>query len=324
MTPALVTIGMTTYNAAETVARAVRSARDQNYSHVEIVVVDDASTDTTWEILNTLKESGPVPLTLFRNEKNEGVAVTRNRLIDQASGDFIVFFDDDDESLPDRVSAQIAAIERYEQNYAQGAPVICHTARTQIFPDGTTTYIGTMGCVGDNIPAPSYHDVARAILFNDPVPGGNGAMATCSQAARVSTYRACRGFDPSFRRSEDTEFCLRLALAGGHFIGLETPFVRQHMTSAADKKIHDERVYALKIYQKHEPFLIAENRGHFDCDWLEMKHDYLERKTRSFFCRLMRLIITHPVLSIRKICRALPNYRASRQLRTFHEQAKSS
>ena len=50
---------------------------------------------------------------------------------------------------------------------------------------------------------------------------GYGACPTCCQMARTSTYQTVNGFDSKFRRSEDTEFCIRLAMNGGHFVGIK-------------------------------------------------------------------------------------------------------
>src|SRR5262245_33193859 len=101
----LVTIGITAFNAAPTIERAVRSALAQSWRPVEILVVDDGSKDATPEILAKLRRDQP-ELRLFRHDKNQGVAAARNRILAEAAGDLLAFFDDDDESLPERVETQ--------------------------------------------------------------------------------------------------------------------------------------------------------------------------------------------------------------------------
>jgi glycosyltransferase involved in cell wall biosynthesis len=129
----LVTIGITAFNAASTIERAVRSALAQSWRPVEILIVDDGSEDATPEILAELRKEHP-EIRLIRHDRNLGIAATRNRILAEARGELLAFFDDDDESLPERVEAQRRRILEYEREFADGAPVICHTARLQLYP----------------------------------------------------------------------------------------------------------------------------------------------------------------------------------------------
>ncbi|MCA9181874.1 MAG: glycosyltransferase, partial [Planctomycetales bacterium] len=135
MSQPLVTIGLTTYNSADSVERAVASALAQTWRPIEIVAVDDCSSDATVVILNKLATHYS-ELRVFVNPTNRGVAVSRNRILDEARGDFIAFFDDDDESLPQRIESQVCRIVSYESDFANGAPVVCHSARMRIYAEG--------------------------------------------------------------------------------------------------------------------------------------------------------------------------------------------
>ncbi len=322
MKKAVVSIGITCYSAAETIARAVQSAMEQHYPDFEIVIVDDVSQDSSWDVILELQGQFPDKIRAFQNDKNLGVAGTRNRIITEAQGEFLAFFDDDDISVPSRLTRQVQRILDYERDFAAGHDVICHAARLQKYPDGREEIASTMGCdVG--MVAPHGVDMAGRILYNKNISGGNGAMATCSQMARLSTYKNLGGFDPEFRRMEDTEFNVRLALSGGHFIGVADPLVVQTMTQADDKRIADERIYARKLYQKHSKFLLEEGRGHFDMDWLEAKHDYWEGYKVTFLWRLLLLFIAHPFLSLGRVLQAMPNMGYNRSVRKFHRAEMS-
>ena len=98
MSQALVTIGLTTYNAADTLERALESALSQTWKPVEIIIVDDCSTDGTVALLKRLAHDLPQVRVLF-NTINGGVAIARNRILNEARGDFVVYFDDDDRSV---------------------------------------------------------------------------------------------------------------------------------------------------------------------------------------------------------------------------------
>ena len=117
MSQPLITIGICAYNAQSTIKRAINSAIAQDWSSLEIVVVDDCSSDSTWEKLETIANINN-KVRIFRNNKNAGVAVTRNHILAEAKGDFIAFFDDDDESSPDRILRQYERLIDYERDYA--------------------------------------------------------------------------------------------------------------------------------------------------------------------------------------------------------------
>lgn len=84
------------YNAAKTIAASIASikAAQQQYA-VEILVVDDGSTDETWQTLMHLKESTP-ELSVIKNTRKKGPSGARNCGLDLATGDFIAFLDADD------------------------------------------------------------------------------------------------------------------------------------------------------------------------------------------------------------------------------------
>lgn len=317
----LVTIGLTTYNAADSVVCAISSALSQTWRPIEIVAVDDCSTDATREVLDHLAALH-TELRVFSNEVNGGVAVSRNRILEQARGEFVVFFDDDDESLPTRVEEQLGRIVDYEQKFAEGAPVICHTARTLHYPHGEVRLEPTMGQIGGK-QAPAGSALARRILIGTPLEDGYGACPTCSQMARLSTYRLVDGFDPALRRGEDTDFNIRLALAGGHFVGIASPLVIQTMTKTFDKSLQEEYRNMRRLLEKHRDFLEREGQYEFCCEWLNLKQAWLERRRVAFAMRLLRLALTRPLLTLRRLYIALQNIGVNRAFSRFHGAANN-
>ena len=316
MAQPLVTIGLTCFNAADTVECALNSALAQTWRPIEIVAVDDCSTDSTREILDRLAEKH-TELRVFSNIANEGVAVSRNHILKEARGEFVAFFDDDDESLPVRVIKQYERIISYEREFADGAPVICHTARKVIYPDGKARIEQTMGqSVGKLAP---YGDaVARRILLGAPLEDGYGACPTCSQMARKSTYVSVGGFDPVFRRSEDTEFNIRLALSGGHFVGIEQPLVNQTMTQTSEKSLDDEHRYLLLMLDKHQLLMRKAGQYEYCLQWVDAKQALLKGQYFKLLGKLVLLFLRHPVLTCRRIALAMPNLGLNRAYSRFH------
>jgi glycosyltransferase involved in cell wall biosynthesis len=94
-----------TYNRGSVIGRAVASVRAQTYPDVEIIVVDDGSTDDT---LSRLEEMSDPSLRVLRTPVNAGASAARNLGIAEARGELIAFLDADDEWLPDKTERQVA------------------------------------------------------------------------------------------------------------------------------------------------------------------------------------------------------------------------
>lgn len=298
-----VTIGITTYNAASTLATAVHSAYAQTHHDIEVLVVDDASTDGTPALLEELQIEYPALRTII-HKKNQGVATARNTIINAAHGEFIAFFDDDDTSDPTRVEKQLDAILAAEKNQWANMLVVCHTARTQIYPSGENIYCPTQ--VGT--PPPQGKAVALRILVGKPLLGcAHGAMATCSQMARTETYKKLSGFDAALRRSEDTDFNIRLALAEGVFVGLAEPLVKQAMTLRQGKSWMDEHMFTVMLLKKYDTLLTHEGFTPFVYAWADLKLAFLEGDYTTCLRRALALLWRHPWLTLRRLSWAFPN-----------------
>lgn len=102
----LVSAVIPTYNRGHVVERAVASVLDQTYRPIEIIVVDDGSTDDTAERIARVRAPG---LEYVRTPTNAGASAARNLGISQARGDLVAFLDVDDEWLPDKTARQVAA-----------------------------------------------------------------------------------------------------------------------------------------------------------------------------------------------------------------------
>jgi glycosyltransferase involved in cell wall biosynthesis len=322
LSQALVTIGITTYNAAETLERAIESALSQTWKPVEIIIVDDCSTDSTGALLKRLAHDFPQVRILF-NTTNGGVAIARNKILDEARGDFVVFFDDDDESFSDRIEKQVRRIVKYEEDFGIGAPVICHTARTLIYPDGARQVVPTMGQDESRV-APFGINVARRILLGRPLRDGYGGCPTCSQMARLSTYRSLGGFDSSLRRSEDTDLNIRLALAGGHFVGIAEPLVTQFMTKTNEKSLAEEYRNVLLLMQKHQKFMKGEGQYEFCLEWLAVKQHWLEGSKGNFLQSLAVLALTKPWQTSVRLIQSLRSISINLTFSRFHRSPADS
>ena len=105
MTDNLVSIIMPSYNTGRYIAESIRSVLAQTYTLWELIIVDDCSTDDTEEVVKTFNDSR---IRFLKNEKNCGAALTRNRAIREANGEWIAFLDSDDLWAPDKLEKQLA------------------------------------------------------------------------------------------------------------------------------------------------------------------------------------------------------------------------
>ncbi len=110
----LVSVYMPTHNRLEILPRAVQSVLKQTYQNIELIIVDDGSTDNTWQYLTQLSNSND-KIKVFRHEKALGACVARNLALKNASGKFITGLDDDDEFCADRI---LTLVSQYDANYA--------------------------------------------------------------------------------------------------------------------------------------------------------------------------------------------------------------
>lgn len=107
----LVTVYIPTYNRLDLLKRALASVQQQTYSHLEIIVVDDCSTDGTQEFLIQAAKEDKRIRYIFK-EANSGACVSRNLAIKQATGEFITGLDDDDYFLPNRIEVFVKAAKK--------------------------------------------------------------------------------------------------------------------------------------------------------------------------------------------------------------------
>jgi glycosyltransferase involved in cell wall biosynthesis len=115
--PLLVSVVMPVRNAGNFLTEAVTSILNQTYKNIELIVVNDASTDTTSKILSLLKDKR---VRIFKNKKRLGVTSTANIAISKARGIFIARMDGDDVASLDRIEKQVKFLENHKNVVAVG------------------------------------------------------------------------------------------------------------------------------------------------------------------------------------------------------------
>ncbi|HVX83184.1 MAG TPA: glycosyltransferase family A protein [Phycisphaerae bacterium] len=200
MTTPLVSVIIPTWNGSAFIAETLQSVLAQTCSDLEILVIDDGSTDTTPAVV----ESFPAPIRLIR-QKNAGTAAARNTGLAEARGQWIAFLDHDDLWVPQKLELQLAA--------AASSPCALYGG-VQFF-DGAT---GRITCT--HLP-PAGIDFHQLLGFEIVALQ---SLLCPAQAARDI------GFDATLKGTDDWDFCIRLAQ--------RLPFIRIPQTLLR-VRIHD-------------------------------------------------------------------------------------
>ncbi|MBN9662345.1 MAG: glycosyltransferase [Acidobacteria bacterium] len=214
----LVSAIIPTYNRAKVVTDAIDSILHQTYGRVELIVVDDGSTDETQEVLGKYGDR----IIVIRQE-NAGPSAARNRGIAAAHGEFVGFLDSDDVWLPTKLEKQVALLTKCDEsvpcclcnimmNWSDGGRSSFDIAWLSIEqPEGIWTNVSEVVAT-------------RFVLLNQGV------------LIRRSALQRLGGFDESLRYLEDHDLTLRMSLLGPWGI-LREPLVIWRETKGSCYKV---------------------------------------------------------------------------------------
>lgn len=291
----LITIGVTCYNAEETIGRAVESALAQDWAHKEIIVVDDCSTDGSVAVVERLAANHK-SIRLICHATNGGPAAARQTISSNAKGDFVSFFDDDDESLPARVRSQYERLVSYERE-SGAALVACYASGRRLYPNG---YHVDLRAIGSQSVVPQGSDLAAYLLFYKKHKTwfyGNGTPS-CSLMARKSVFEAVGGFDPALRRVEDVDFAIRLALTGGHFIGTTEQLFIQHSTQGGDKAPDKNLAAEQALADKYQDYLQSVGFYDYARHWPLVRYYHFCGRYGKMVEVLLHLFASYPLKTV--------------------------
>lgn len=196
-----VSVVIPTYNRADKVRTGIESVLAQSFTDLEIIVVDDGSSDGTGQIL---AETYGNRIRYFA-QTNQGVSVARNKGIAEARGEWIAFLDSDDQWEKEKLEWQFKALERFAPKCGAcytDVRFFNHAETRTMFQLAEESYRHE-GTLGVNT------DVLRLLIR----PGGAGMVVCLSSfLARTDEVRRMGGFDRNLLYSQDSEFMFRLAM----------------------------------------------------------------------------------------------------------------
>ena len=204
-----ITVAMPAYNAAAYLREAMDSILAQPFEDIELLVVDDGSTDATLAIANEAAKSDS-RVRIERLPDNRGRATARNMALGRARGRYLAWMDADDIALPRRLELQHACLEAQPDMHICGAGVeyFGYSQAVELFPQQPEA-------------------VRAAALFGAPVP--NGCALLRLDAVRKFGLR----YDAALVRAEDMAFWADALLGAGlRATNLQIPLLRYRYTPA--------------------------------------------------------------------------------------------
>ena len=217
---ALVSVIIPSHNQEAFLPASLESIADQDYRPIEVIIVDDGSTDGTRKIMKYfegIRKEGITTKCFYQSQ--HGAQQARNEGCKLARGEFIQFLDGDDVLCPGKLSEQVIVLKTHNDIdvvYGDGQYLV---------DSGETQRKGRIISIG---PSP---DIVESLLFGLWVP-------SFSYLSRRSAIQRCGPWDNTFMVSQDFEYFLRLAIRGCRFSYRDgiTGFYRKHSFASVSEQ----------------------------------------------------------------------------------------
>lgn len=186
----LVSVLIPVYNVEEYVEKSIVSIINQTYKNIEIIIIDDCSTDRTYEICTKLSIADP-RVQVYRNDSNRKISFTLNRALKYAQGELIARMDGDDVSEPDRIEKKVNFLNCNKLVDIVGCSVVAINSKDELI--GVTTHYS------------DFEFLKRTLKYVSP----------CSHiwVARRHVYEQLEGYR-NISGAEDYDFLLRAITSG--------------------------------------------------------------------------------------------------------------
>lgn len=222
----LVSVIIPTYNRGDLISRAIASVIAQTYQNLEIIVVDDASTE---DIAQAIAHINDPRLRYLRHETNLGGSVARNTGIKAAQGEFVAFLDSDDTWLPHKLQRQLAEIS----TISRSDNLVCYS---QFQSSPKVFYAPSVFPTRGKQPQETVADYLWT---------SQGEMLTSSLLIHRSLAQRTL-FQPGLIKHQDLDFVIRLEQQGAVFIFIPQVLTIWHNEVRGDR-ISRNRDYQLSL-----------------------------------------------------------------------------
>ncbi|PPS40645.1 glycosyltransferase [Chroococcidiopsis sp. TS-821] len=223
----IISVIIPAFNAEKTIEETVKSVLNQTFSDFELIVINDGSTDRTLDIINNIKDAR---IKTFSYPNSGCVAASRNRGFTHAVGEFIAFLDADDLWKPEKLEAQLAALQANPQAAVAYSWVDRIDENNQFLAKGSRVNING--------------NVYAEILVSNFLDNGSNPLI------RREAFQAVKGFDETLLHAEDQDLYIKLA-ARYDFVVVPHPHIL-YRVSANSKSANVVRMegHILKVIEQ--------------------------------------------------------------------------
>ncbi|WP_066459824.1 glycosyltransferase [Castellaniella caeni] len=228
----LVSVCIASYNHQDYIEECIESVLNQTYENVEIIVIDDVSTDDSYALVLDLFKRFADRIRCERNPKNLGVSLTSNRALSLARGQYVALLGSDDRMCADRIARQVQFLESRQE------VVACFTAVRVIDAHGETQ--AALDAVADMFAQPIYN--LRKQLFSGNFLNAPSAMV------RADVFRQIGWFSPFLLYTQDYDAWLRL-LDHGEIHRIDEPLTeyRVHGTNLSFSQQDEAKISKMRL-----------------------------------------------------------------------------
>jgi glycosyltransferase involved in cell wall biosynthesis len=249
----LISVIIPVYNGEKTIRETIESVLKQTLLDFELLIINDGSKDSTLEIISRIQD----PRVKVFSYPNAGQSTSRNRGISLASGEYITFIDADDLWTPDKLEAQLKALQENPQ------AAVAYSWTDWI--DESNEFIGRGSYITEK------GDVFAKLLLNDFVANGSNCLIRRQALTQVG------GFDASVTPAEDWDMWLRLAVHY-EFVAVPSPQILYRISpNSASFNVWRMEESSLRVIEK--AFAVApESLQHLKRQSLGNRYKYLTFK----------------------------------------------
>lgn len=239
----LVSVVLPVYNASPYLSQAIQSILSQTYQGLELIIIDDASTDNSWATITQFAQKDK-RIRAIKNDVNLKLSKTLNRGIEIARGTYIARMDADDISLPDRLEKQVAYMDMHPEVGISGGNMEIMHADGKVFAKRTYHL--------------NDHDIRSHIFRYSPYSHPLIIM-------RKDILDKIGGYKDEYNPAEDYELYFRIGTASkfGNLSDtlLKYRIVEKSMTTGSTRKMELKTLEVRKKYAKDL---------HYKCSFVDM------------------------------------------------------
>lgn len=244
----LVSIGVASYNNAKYILQTLESINNQSYQNIELIIVDDCSTDNSRKLIEEWKGKINLPVKIIHNTNNEGIPKVCNSILGAvgAASKYLCVFGSDDVMLPERIEKQVAIMQNTDDKVAATySDMIVMNEVGSVMSDSFYKWRGDSFEKVRDIFSKDRNYIIRSLVEKNTV-------ATPALIFKTSILKKMGGWDETLS-FEDWDMNLRLIKEGYVILPLNEKLVyyRKHSNSITNKPGVDFLESLLSLVSKH-------------------------------------------------------------------------